>query len=320
MDWSAQHVLSLEDELKVIQMNEYELALQNLWWDKLMSKRPIGGRQETWEFMLATASIKHLDPGEMKYDSMVRGSLRLESGDMGDGLRVSRNQFEDDKISFAADWASQIGADMALVPQRQAVALLLAGETGLGYDGVAFFSNSHPTNVAAGASGGTYDNLLETNPLVDVDGKVIPANYNTAEARLRSFTMPSGQNRGLAPTLMVVGPALKLAAQTITGAQFIDATNNPAAGGIGTFNGQINTGIGLVVVNEITDLSWYLIAGNAGTQLLPLIYGERKPYTMTSYDGISDAELGRLNQVEWQVRGRNVAIYGHPFQAVKSKP
>lgn len=45
----------------------------------------------------------------------------------------------------------------------------------------------------------------------------------------------------------------------------------------------------------------------------------RRPYAMTSYDGLTQAELNRLNALEWQIRGRYAHTYGHPYQMVKFK-
>lgn len=322
MDWSVSHVLSFEDNLTKLVNNDFALALENAWWDKLMSERPIGSRQETMEFLLTTADIHLLDDGQMKYDELVRSFMVLKSKDRGTGLKIRRNDFEDDRLESAQDWAAQAGAAMALAPQYQAADLLLAGETGLAYDGVAFFAATHPVNPFDPAKG-NYSNLLPANPLVDSNGEVILANFNAAEAQMRSFSMPNGRNRNLAPTFLVVPPSLKQAGLQITQARVIKATENVNDQDfVAKWNGKSHTGVELIVINEleVAPSDWYVGTSNGGTAgLLPFIYGLRRAYNINSYNGITNVELGLRNELEWQVRGRNDAIYGHPYTMVKSK-
>lgn len=320
MEFNPAFVLAVEDRLSFIMNEDYVLASKNLWWPRLMMLRPTDGRTETIEFLLSTAQIHPLDGGQMIYDDLVGAAFRLENKDKGGGFKITRNQVRDDRLEKAASWAAQMGVQMAMRPQLDAIALIKAGETNLGYDGVPFFSASHPVHPFS-PSLGVYSNLIAANPLVDVDGKPILANYAKAIARLRSFIMPNGQNRNLQPMYLVVGPDLAFAAQLLTQGRFIDATDNIFNSGLGlAFNGVVVPGVQVIVINELAAGEWYVVAGDVGMSVAPLIYSEREPYEMNSYDGVTQAILNIENVVEWQVRGRNDAIYGHPYSMVKSKP
>jgi len=320
MEFSPAYVLGFEDRLSSIVNEDYLLAAKNLWWPMLMMSRPTDGRTETIEFLLSTAQIHPLDDGQMVYDDLVAAAFRIENKDKGGALKVTKNQFKDDKLEKAAGWAAQMGVQIAMRPQLDAIALIKAGETNLGYDGVAFFSTAHPVHPFA-PSLGTYSNLITSNPLVDVDGKPIIANYAKAIGRLRSFIMPNGQNRNLQPLYLVVGPDLAFAAQLLTQARFIDASENVFNTGFGLKqNGVLVPGVQVIVINELAAGEWYVVASDVGMAVAPLIYSEREPYEMTTYDGITQVMLNIENVLEWQVRGRNDAIYGHPYSMVKSKP
>jgi phage major head subunit gpT-like protein len=321
MDWSPEHVMSVEDRIAKLVNNDFQLALENAWWDRLMMERPSTGRKEFLEFLLTTADIHRLDTGQMVYDELVKSFFEFENMKWGTGLRVNQDQFEDNELGFVSDWAAQAGAAMALAPQYQAVALIQAGETALAYDGKAFYATDHPVNPFD-TSKGAYSNLMAGLPLADGDGNPIEQNFALAEARMRSFKMPNGRNRNLGPTMLVVPPELKRPALTITGAKFISATENVQASSFqAKWNGKIHDGVEVIVINELSESpdDWYIATSNSGTNLLPLVYANRKPYQINSYNGITQAELNLRDELLWQIKGRNVAFYGHPFTMIKCK-
>lgn len=322
MDWSVEHVLTVEDRLGKAVVNDYQVALENSWWDRCMMERPGGGRKEILEFLLTTADIHLLEDGEQKYDELVTQFFEFTHETRGTGLKVTRDQFEDDELQKAQEWAGQVGAAMALAPQYQAVSLILSGETALGYDDKPFFAEDHPVNPFD-TSKGDYANLLGSLALADTDGHPILKNFNAAEAAIRSFKMPNGRNRNLQPTFLMVPPSLKGAAIELTGARVILATENVFQSDFkANFNGKSHTGVEVIVVNELEDDSnsdWYLGCNAAGTNMMPLMYSNRRPYTMNSYNGLTQVELGRLRFLEWLVDGRNVAFFGHPYQLIKVK-
>jgi len=301
---SPANMRTLEDRFQRLFNDDYAVAAENAWWDQLMTTKPSSGRKEIYSFLLTTADIVDFDEGEMKFANLLAKAFECENRRRGvEGLKLSREQIEDDEFQFAKDWAAQAGSAVAMDPQYLALELLANGQTALGYDGVAFFSNSHPINVYD-AGAGTYDNLMENNPL-SLD------NFNKAVARMKSFKMPNGRNRNLRPSLLVAGPSNERLALEITNAAYISATSNLIA----TANGTKP-----LIINEIEDGSWYVVAqsGRAGTALNPFIYQIRRPFEMTSYTGMTQAELNRCDKFEWQVHGRSAACYGHPFQMVKS--
>lgn len=320
MDWSPTHVLSFEDRLSSLVNNDYLIAAQRSWWEKIVTVRQTDGRTEELEFMLTTAGIHPLDDGQMIYDELVSSSFRITNRDKGAALKVTKNQFRDDRLEKAAQWANTIGTAIAIQPQYDAEDMLGAGETRLGYDGVPFFATNHPVNPFD-ASLLTYSNLLTANPLVDVDGKPIIANYAKALAKLRSYKMPNGRSRNLQAAYLIVGPDLEYAAQLLTQARLIDATDNAFGASFGALeNGVRRPVVEVIVINTMAAGEWILVATDIGMSVLPLIYSLRDPYEMNSYDGVTQVMLNISNTLEWQVRGRNDMIYGHPYSAVKSKP
>lgn len=299
---TVEHVLTTEDRLLKAEEGSYEEAVKNAYWDTFVCDRPGEGAKMRHEFLLETAGIKKLVAGKMEYSSLETKAMEIEHADFGDGLKISRNQFLDDQFAFAGDWAAQMGARAALHPQDLGIEVLKTNP--IGYDGVAFFSASHPLFDAAGS---TYTNVRTTSALT-------LANFVLACAQMESFRSPGGTSRGIKPKYLIVPPALRKEAYEITGAKQISATDNVVS----------NYGVTPVVAADLagstpggSDTTWYLTSTKPGTHTHPVIYSRREDFIMTSYEGVSQVELGRTNLLEWQFRGRAAAAPGLPYLAIR---
>ncbi len=316
--YTIAHVLTVEDRLQKITNNAYELALQNAWWDKVMTTRPSTGLKELYEWLLTTADIVELPKGQMVYEDIATVEWTIKNAEWGKALQIQKYKWKSDQFGFASDWASQIGSNMALRPQYAAVDLLANAESatlGKCYDGLAFFHAAHPVHPYD-ASMGTFRNLVTTIGQLDGTGnagapELTVDNFTLAVALMQSYKMPNGRNRNLRPKYLATGPKRRKAAVEVTGARFISATENVVAS---SYN------VEPFVVNEITDNSWYLIAESTGSNLGgPFIYQVHTPFEMNSYTGVTQAELNRSRMVEWQVEGFMGASYGLPYHMIKMK-
>lgn len=320
MLWTVKHVLNTEARLTKLQADAYALALRNVWYDRLLTERPGEGARQIFEWLLTTAQIYKLDEGKgLRFDDLVTQATEVTHDDYGVGLEVTRNQWEDDAFGFAGDWAKQIGSAMALDPQYALITLMLNAETtGKAYDGLSFYSKAHPTNPYVGTSGGTFDNLVDD--MNDIDSSLPnpttptlnAANLVSAIAYIKSLKMPNGKNRNLRPAILRVPPQLEKTGIELTSAAFIGATENVIR------NYQLDT----LVVNELSvePKNWYLDCIEGETpDLLPFVRFNRMPFEMTSYNGMTQAELSRKFKLEWHVRGRFGHLYGHPYQSFKFK-
>jgi phage major head subunit gpT-like protein len=312
-------VRTLEDRFTKLYNTDYEAALANAWWDKLATLKTVEGSTNIYQFLLSSFDLAPLDDGQMVYSNMLTQSFSATNADRGGGLKLKRNQIEDDEFGFAAEWAGQAGAAMALAPQYLLTptvvngaatvnGLIIGGTTQNGYDGVPFFSASHPVNPFNTAMG-TYANLYAGSSYA-----LTITSYAAAEAKLRGLVMPNGRNRNLKAKYLVVPSTLRKVALEITGAAFVSST---AQGG-STSNVFLSDGVEVIVANEldIEPDAWYLVA-DTGSGIGPFIYQLRKAFEMNSYTGMTLAELNRVNQFEWQIRGRDVALYGHPYSMMK---
>lgn len=77
-----------------------------------------------------------------------------------------------------------------------------------------------------------------------------------------------------------------------------------------------------VIAPELNeDGVWYLFCELVeDDELAGLIYQELQAYALNSYAPMTDVELGRCDEYEWKLKGRNAASFGHPFLAFRIEP
>lgn len=302
-----QHVLTTEDRVTKEFDSALEEAVKAAYYEAFVGERSGEGRKDRLEWLLATAGIEKLDKGSMAFENLSTVAHELTHEDFGKGLIISRNQFEDDEFGFAGDWSAHQGASVALLPQDLAVAAIKANI--VGYDALAFFHNAHPKNPLVGASGGTYSNV-RTSAALTLD------NFAAAEAQMAAYTFPNGKSRALKAKHLIVPPALRKTALEITGAKQINATENVIA---------TNYGVDVIVAPDLgsaaggSDTTWYVSTDMPGTTGMgkPLIYSLRRAFEFSSFDGMTQVELARRNELEWHVRGRATLAAGHPFLMIR---
>ena len=124
--------------------------------------------------------------GNIAFDDLVSVLTEYENKWAGDGLKLRRDQLTDTDgggMDLASQWSTDIGAQMAYWPQKQAAFFLKNAHTAslfTGYDAKAFFATDHPVNpqntglgvfanLFTGAASGAYPGALPIDDSVSVD-------------------------------------------------------------------------------------------------------------------------------------------------------
>jgi phage major head subunit gpT-like protein len=342
---TPQFLFDLESNMRVIQEDTYAKLSSNLWWSKFMRVQPSKSKRELVHWLISSAMIEDMGPrgGNMTFDELVSTYTEFNNRYSGKGLKVIKSEFDDldgSGIEQATTWSRDMGRYMAYWPQKQLVKLILNGETGKTYDGLAFFHAAHP-NHPLDASKGTFANLFTAGsgpgalPIhLTGAGAVTPdvaaQNLGKAIAYIRgSLKLPNGEDpRYVKPACMVVPPALNDVAQLLSSAKYL-AMAAAAAGGSADVEGMIRSWqlAPPIVAEELggafsggSDTSWYLATDELdGTQLGSFVYTDREPYKITYYGNVDQAFLDRAQELEWHNQGRNGTGYGHPYGFFKAK-
>ena len=322
MKVTPSYILGLDSDLRVITENTWKRVIPNLIWDRVMKVAPPSDsfrRVMTWN--LTTARLyPEGRGGNTRFDDMAMATHTIENENAGAGLRLTRNEIEDNQMAFnanvnpvdhAREWAEQIGNAAAFYPEQQLFSLIKSGLTASSYDGVPFFSAAHPLNANGG--GGTYSNIvtgasiatgLDADPLRDV--VLAQQNFAKALAAVSSAKSLNGIPRYLRPTVMFVPTALQYRAEQVSGARTMSLTENVL----------VNRNIE-VVVNPMLDDEpnvYYLgVSDMLSDDLAPFLWWERQPFELRGYSLMDEVDLSRRDEFEWHMKGRNAAAYGHPY-------
>jgi len=336
-------LLGLEDRMNVAIEREYARFTQNLWWQDVAKVRPSTGKKEIITWLLSTAQIRDLgiSGGNLAFDDLVSTYTTVENKFAGAGLKLSKAQLEDTDgggVDLAAQWSADVGAYMAYWPQKMVADVLMNGHTAAsytGYDGKALFATDHPVNPL-NSSYGTFRNVFTSTSSGSYPGACPIDDTQTVEVALQNLTkiyayiatikMPNGSDpRFLRPTKILCSPRLFPRAVQLTSAKFI-AQAVGSAGGSGDVEALIRSMSFATPIqcDELagyeSDTSFFIVCEQASTsQLGAVIYQEREAFHMDSYGPQTQADLGRRQEFEWHVHGRNAVAAGHPYLIFKGK-
>lgn len=344
-------LMDFESNMSSIIEDEYAAFSANLWWSRVMKTRPTGARHEVVAWLLSTAQIEDLGKlgGNLPFEDLVSTYTEFEVRDAGAGLRLRRSQLEDSDgngMDLAAKWSGDIGSYMGYWPQKSLVTLIKNGAVAgnNSYDGVTFFNTAHPLNPFKDAAG-TYANIFtgaaQSTPSTDPNDAIYPGaapiddsqtldvaltNLSKVCAYIRSIRMPNGADpRFLRPVKLFCAPRLSQRAIQLTNAKFI-AQAAASGGGSADVEALIKS-LGIVEANVVDEFAgfesdttyWIGAEQLSSRQLGGFVYVDREPFKVNYYGNVDDAVLGRMNELEWQCQGRNVAGYGHPYTFFKVK-
>lgn len=219
---------------------------------------------------------------------------------------VPMEDFEDDQLGFHSANIMELGQNARLWQDDLIFAALLAGSTDTGYDGVAFFSDSH----ALGSN--TIDNLFASTALT-------ADNYNSVRAAMGGFVGENGESLRVMPNILLVPPALERTAREIVEAALRSVVHgsNTAASAID----NVMRGTARVIVAPQlstaaggSDTTWYLL--DASRPVKPLLFVERKAPEFSQLTEGSEHAF-KDDEMLYGVRARGAAAYGPFWLAAK---
>ncbi len=335
----------LESNMRIITLREYDRLTSNLWYTNLLKIGPKSeSKRERVIWMLDTARIKDTDHGgHIPFEDLVSQTTEVEMKSAAAGLKLYKNDVEDmdgHGIDAAVEWSRQIGSYAAYWPQKKfAEALKTNGKT---YDGKPFFATDHPvnpfrtqagtySNVFTGAASGAFPGALRIDEGVSIEQAI--ANLGKAIAYIAQMKMPNGEDpRFLTPvSKLIVPPALAVRATQITNAKYIAAVANVAGTLAGASDVEAvvrNLGLGQpIIAPELgaafggSDQAFYLGMDEAtSSDLGAFMWIPREDFSVRYYGNTTEAQLDRMNQLEWHTQGRYGLMSGHPFCLFKALP
>ena len=230
-------------------------------------------------------------------------------------LTIALDQFriEDNKISSFEPTVRMIAEQAKKWPDTllftATTGALAAGTTALTYDGVAYFSTSHPVNIDNSALG-TQSNYAASGRALT------PVNYGYARQTMRGLKGADNLPLKVNPKLLVVPPALETNAKQILQEEFIapSATTYAGASGVVQSNPFYGTA-DLLVVDDLAgqDTTWYLLDNTKFIK--PFIFQLREPAKFVMKTRPDDPAIFSRHEVQYGVMTRGAVGYGPWFLA-----
>ena len=336
----TQVILDFQTNLVSIMEREFDRLSANLWWTKVAKVRQSLSLNETIAWLIADAMIRDQGSGgNYRFDDIGSKTTEIENRYAGAAFKIPQAMLQDlyngipggKAFELGSEWAAQIGAYMAYWPQKQTAYVLKNGHTAslfTAYDGKALFATDHLTNPAD-SSKGSFSNYLsggayDVSESVSADAAL--AVLNSVRAAIAAYKMPNGEDpKLLMPRGIVAPPKLTPRLSQLTSAKFL-AQAATSGGGSGDVERYIQTqGYGEIIeAPELagfeSDKTFFVLCDVAqSSQLGGIVYQEREAFSMQKYDITTSPDLGRKQELEWHVQGRNAIAPGHPYAIVKVK-
>jgi len=272
------------------------------FWSRFAAKVTSNTKHVSLPMHAATAKLRRWD-GERKVIGGKAYDYRVTPDRFELTLGIPVEEIEDDNCGAWQNTIMDMGVQIELWPDDLVIAVLLAGESGLGFDNKAFFANDHSLKT-----GTTIDNLFGSTSLTK-------DNVAAVIAEMKSWVGEDGRSLRVTPNKLVVPPSLEDTARQILASDLLAkvfGSNTAAAADTNSMRGRLE----LEVLHELSadaggnDTSWYVADCTKPTK--PLVFVERVAPTITNKNSSNDDNVFNDDEVRVGVRARGAAGYG-PF-------
>lgn len=230
--------------------------------------------------------------GDKTIRALAGHSYTIVNDDWESTIEVDRNDIEDDNLGIYGPQAQMAGYAARQFADELIFDLLNDGFKAKCYDGKPFFSADHPVG------GKTVANKGSAALSIDTFAKA-GASFGAARTALRKLTDDDGRPLGIAPSVLVVPPALE---DTARGLMAVDRLED---GKPNIYKGQAEV---VADARLISDTAWFLL--DASQPIKPLIYQERKAPQFVQQTEMDSDSVFLRKKYRYGVECRGAAGYG----------
>lgn len=265
------------------------------FWDRIAMLKPSSTEVEKDGWMGKIPVLREW-VGPRQVQNAAARSYTLENLPWELTLEVDKFKIMDDTYGIYAPMVQMMGLQAAKWPDYM-LADMIQSNTALAYDGLPLFDHNHPQDVD-NPTGPKNDNLF--------DLALTPDNFQSVRASMMNFKGEDGKPLGVRPNLLVVPPALEVAARLILNSTFI--ATNPLGGNtiVGSNENPLRGMADLLVVPELAstalnsdgDDTWYLF--DTSKPIKPLLFQQRQ----------APLFVPRVDPADPKVFDEHVFVYG----------
>ncbi len=283
-------------------------------WTQVATKKASASREQRYAWAANISGFVPWKPGTERTFNNIAGRVYvLGNNHYSNAVEVSGDDVNDDQLGIYNDAMRLMGINAKLQPDVLLFSVVEAGlTTGQGYDGVAFYSASHPVSLD-NAGLGTYSNLFST--ATSGSFPLTAANFAAARTQLQKRKLENGLPMALGKLTLVVPPDLRTTAEQILNlGMFAPAAAYGAIAAQASDN-ALKGAADLVTSTFLTSSTrWYLNAELGGQR--PWIMQERQPVKFVPQVSPTDAAVFNLNMLRYGADVRNAAGFYLPQLSV----
>ncbi len=266
---------------------------------------PSSGRANVYAFMAQLLRARQW-LGERMIQNISAHPYTLTNLPFENTVAVDRDDIEDDNLGVYNPLLEELGMATSFWLDDLTIAAMQNGQAAAAntFDGVPFFSTSHPVDPS-GQVAGTQSNYAASGVALTAP------NYAAKRASMMGLLGHDGKPMGIIPDLLVVPPALEGAARTILNADMI--SDGAGAGITNVWKGSAD----LLVVEGLAgaDTTWYLMSTKRAVQ--PFVQQTRRVPQLVRMDQERDQNVFMRRQFIYGTDMRGNAGYGLWFLAAK---
>lgn len=238
--------------------------------------------------------------GERVIQSLAARDFVIRNKDFEYTVGVDRNDIEDDNLGIYRTKFKGMAYAAKKWPDDLVLDLLVNGQNRICHDGQSYFDVDHPVNPNRGSLG-VQSNYLLSTPFSE-------ANFEAAWLAMTTLKDESGREMGIMPNVLVVPPALTIAAKKLVNLTTV------AQGGANVFYSMVN----VVTIPELASkpTEWYLF--DTTKAVMPLIFQLRKAPTWENMDKPSNENVFMRKKLIYGIDSRGNAGYGPYFLGLKA--
>lgn len=283
-------------------MTSFSMQFRAAWndtptfWDKIAMAVPSSTRINTYGWMARLLKMRRW-AGPRVIQNLNTHAYQLENDPYEMTVGVDKHDFSDDNLGVYGPLISEMGRVGRKWPDQLVKAALQAGKVNLGFDGVAFFSASHPLDPA-----GVQSNLLDV-----ASGALDETSWNLVRTTMAGYTGEDGEPLGIMPNVVIVPPSRELAAKKLFTALY------GASGSSNVQQGEAQ----IIVIPELDNepAVWY--AAYTSGPVKPLVFQQREAVSLVSKTAPTDDNVFSQRKFLWGLEGRGAVGYGPWFLMIR---
>ncbi len=276
---------------------------------------PSNTRDQRYPFVQAISGSMRKWTGERQVQNVVVDGFVVTNAKYENTLAIERTDIEDDQLNIYTNMLiPNLARHAKLLPDLEIASVIEANA--IGFDGVAFFSASHPIDLSGASTSATQSNLATGTPLNSTNLAIV-------QARMMNFKGSDNIAMGSYGNVLLVPPSLKYTADVLANSTFFPDSKNAVSG---TFGSQTNVFQGqykVVVSPYLTDSGdpttavWYLLDCRS-PRLRPFFWQEREAPQLVSVTDPANIAVFMQDKYWMGCRARGAAAGSLYFKAFRA--